>query len=423
MKNSLVFQTSLALDDPEYSDIKFTFGEDKSKRFIHAHVIVIRIKCPKLYQETRTDGSCTNETVTIAIVGVKIEVFMEFLKFIYFGKCDQHCTHSEDLLSLSEKYELPDLKTYVTECFKTLTPNNVIGIYEQSLKFQFEDTRTKCLSYMNNNFSDVLKSDTLVASDMKSFEELLKMDMVCEKFTSEVEVFDAVMRYFMDNEEDNMTIKKLIRFPSMTNEQFVKCISGSNHGRFLSEAEITAIFIEIGGGPKNAFGFSNIMRTAEKQTPYSNQSLDKIIYVASENYNTKTGFPDAINSLFQVNKSCAMFGVYLFKGKLKNVLGGTVLLKNKHGQILSRGRVENAEKNDSTSSFLVELLPLIELKPLKDYILDIKYDEHEKMIEFTYHQFKINPTMPNTVTWVDGGINLNFKSLNSMIIACKMRKF
>lgn len=341
------------------------------------------------------------------------------MSFLCFCRTDNICKASLTFVSVQQTNQ-PHIQTSNMEIREVLT------CLEQSLIIRSELQKLSSLDFIADRYHDFIKSDLILQYKPDTFMSILKLNRVCDKFSGEPEVFDAVSKYIdhkknQQNTALNVTEReeliRLIRFPTLTNEQFMKCITKDD--TLLECTEKASIFQEIAGGEINTFGFSSDVRMAEhivNSLPNANLINFR---VSCNGHKTLVGYIDSKYTLFKVNTACVAGDVWLFNGKDKDV-GATVQLKNKFGQTLAKGRSPLSQKTNKMTTFMIELKPLVVLKPDKEYILEIKYDGYDEMIRYEYHQHRDTPVMPYTITMDE--IEIKFLTLNSMCDSIRFGK-
>jgi len=97
----------------------------------------------------------TNEVI---IDDIDSEVFREFLRFIYFGTSDKLEEMVVQLIHVSDKYNVLDLKTICENLmFLRINTTNVFTILEVMDKYNNEELKTKTIGFIRDNWSESLE--------------------------------------------------------------------------------------------------------------------------------------------------------------------------------------------------------------------------------------------------------------------------
>lgn len=243
------------------SDIHFDFPDDQT---IFGHRAIICMRSRKLYD-------IFNSIVKIDSIKIDdypIDVYQEFINFLYADDCDVTTGNAYQLLQLAIDHGINELAKKCQHLLLLYT--NPLTLLEFCFEKSWIDLEQQTLSSISNNFSEIISSPKFLTIKPEILKLILKVDTVDNSF-NEYDLFDVVMKWTRcvcdtNNEHDNGLIKRrildnllqLIRFPSMTYEMFGKCID--REPDLLTSDEISAIFLNIATGKKNSFGYSDVKR-------------------------------------------------------------------------------------------------------------------------------------------------------------------
>lgn len=190
-------------------------------------------------------------------------VFKEFLKYVYFGKIELKTRDYYSLNYLAKIFQQPTLEKILIKKINNMSIEDAaekLEVLEVSIECNFNDLKSVVLQFIGKNFSDVLKSDSLMRVNEETFVEILQIDKVCHKFATEMEVVNAVVKYCQSSAYTKYSdvVLKCIRFPTLTVKEFVE-LNGNNILP-LTVKEKFQILLEICGGPKTTFGYSTKKR-------------------------------------------------------------------------------------------------------------------------------------------------------------------
>lgn len=374
MNNQFVYNKTLILNDPTYSDVSIVVGDETYL----CHQSVLFAEGLPMYT-----GQCDPN------------IYVILLKFIYAGKLSNPmkcCTtlysalQSDFLKHLSLRTKL---NRYLWDTLNNPTIDNAVDILEhcteriehpwQNYFHALHLVKGNVLDFISDNHDEVLKSIAFLNIKKATLKEILELDRVCEKFTSEIKIFKAVIN-FADHQIDKLypigyrqflgdDLIKLIRFPTMTESEFLVCIE--RDPTILWDMARTNILAEIRGGPPNEYGFSNVKRREETiLIDYERQRF--LVHVNCETSRRIIGEIPTSPTVFSVSSPVALIDVWLRRLECKPV-NMRVTLKNVKGKILASGNATAKSFRNSISYQPVPLTPSVELRPQRKYMLEIEY--------------------------------------------------
>lgn len=177
-----------------------------------------------------------NEGPIVNISDVDAAAFCEFLQFFYLAELDLSVGNIAEVLKLVDKYD-------VTECFplcesfleRTVTITVVYLYYELALSFNMARDLVKKFEEMILNAPQcAFQTGPIGGSSQFVLKNILQSDKLK---SDEIEIFDGVLSWAMvslKNKNESITTETikvelgeclaLIRFPIMTDDQFVSCL-------------------------------------------------------------------------------------------------------------------------------------------------------------------------------------------------------
>ena len=230
-----IFNTALL------SDVKFIVpvsnGESESK-VLPAHKLVLAIGSPVFF--AMFYGQMADTRDSIELPDCEYEDLLELFRFIYSDEVELTGSNVIKVLYLAKKYLVPSLAEKCAEFLqKNLDASNVFTILPHAQKFEDKDLEDRCWEVVEVHTEEALASDDFVVAERSLVESVVKREKLNVK---EVELFKAVNRWAEKKiGEQGVTsdsnakriiigeeILKEIRFPSMTEKQFVSVVTDCN---------------------------------------------------------------------------------------------------------------------------------------------------------------------------------------------------
>lgn len=244
------------------SDLQFTFQDGQK---LYAHSIVLSVRSTKFYELILLrNKSNYKENGYIAIFCEKYsyESFRELLKFFY---TDRYCINAEnvmDLIAIAFEY---DIKIMIKECedflLTSFTPCKLLNL---SIQHGWNYLKNKSIINIAENFDTCVEDIDFLELNKDSIKCILLLDALSNN--DEFEIFQHVMKWASQalkiddtlfhnsnqnvdrlnkNEKRNVlgANLKLIRFSTMTENQFSKCVEMEPN--LLTSEECFSIFMTI----------------------------------------------------------------------------------------------------------------------------------------------------------------------------------
>ncbi|XP_052223639.1 BTB/POZ domain-containing protein 6-A-like isoform X3 [Dreissena polymorpha] len=305
--------TNLKMLDDEYlCDVILAAGNDHKR--LKCHKFILASRSPVFH--TMFCGAFAESSDVINIPDIEEPILRILVRYLYSGKVDLTADIVMPLIYAANKYDISGLET-TCELFlkERIDPNNVCMILDQAIRFDYQGLKQQCLDFIENKSKCVLEADAFVEISKEGLKEVLEMNrMLC----SESEVYLACKRWASKRIESTGRqatgeeiwntlgdeIINLIRFPSMTSEEFTDFVSNDN---VLTKEETLSVFQTL-IKKRNVTKFKNETRGMTTK-PY--------LLVRSVGVCTGAGmnsrFRCIANGLtFTVSTECEMTGVNMF---------------------------------------------------------------------------------------------------------------
>lgn len=216
----------------EFSDVEFVVQNRNgiNEKFA-AHRFILASRSPVF---ERMFFGYLKEGRTVQIIDFCAESFAEFLQFFYLSKVDLTTENIAEVLKLIDKYDARDFYP-ACEAFmvQTLTKSTAHDYYGLSLSFDLADIKTKAEKILCKNrkllfdtsgdvefhklvISNILQSDNLVGNEVVIFNDVMawaKEMLIHQDQEPSVGNIQVVLGDLLQH----------IRFPTMTNEELLKC--------------------------------------------------------------------------------------------------------------------------------------------------------------------------------------------------------
>lgn len=218
------------------ADVNFIFRDENQK--IPANKCLLAIASPVFQRMFYGD---LKESGDINIVDASPEAFIEFLQFFYLDKFELTIENIAEVLTLADKYDVTGLMNLCGIYLEyNLNNESVSWIYELAIMFNMSHLNQLCCDRICLETSAVLATRSFKTCTKLVLTKILDMDALsCDEFLLFTEAMAwAEVACQRSNIEATAANKKqelgacfdLIRFPTMTTEEFTRCIA--NEGLF-----------------------------------------------------------------------------------------------------------------------------------------------------------------------------------------------
>lgn len=105
VRTSLNLRTGFLLNNPRFSDVRFIVGRERRVIYVNRYPL---IKASEVF--CRMFEESASSVVSVKVKDIKPKVFLEMLRYIYYGSPNiKHC-NVQGLLYAAEKYKLEVLQ-------------------------------------------------------------------------------------------------------------------------------------------------------------------------------------------------------------------------------------------------------------------------------------------------------------------------
>lgn len=230
LKNSTAFGAceKLYLNE-EFADVHFVFVVDGYNQKVPANKANLAVVSPVF--RAMFFGSLP-EKGDVKIVDADINAFKQFLQFFYLGEVTVAMENMETVARLADKYDILEHVNACADLFESqLTSDNVCWAYQLAVNLNNEKLIKCCEENIIKSSNQVFASDVFKRCDRSILKRILTLRLKC----NEVDVFDACLTWAKHaceqndsnaNDAANLRVElgdvlKLIRFGSMTNDEFL----------------------------------------------------------------------------------------------------------------------------------------------------------------------------------------------------------
>lgn len=255
--------------------------------------------------------------------------------------------------------------------------NTVCGLLELAIQNNWENEKQLLDNIITDNYLQALNSESFREIDEKTLEYILKLNPVSED--NEYQIFGSTIEWTKRAcEKDEVQVTgslqrkklgaciKLIRFASMTNEEFGNCVMSVPD--LLTNEEISAIFLNIATKQLNNLGFSDEKRfikidenNTEIEDDLKISDYDGFEYFRIDDFKQKEFF-----IVFRCDKKCELSKISLYLPKRNHLSFNYALQED--GKIIRKEQKDFIELMNGNG--YINIKP-IKLDPMKFY--KIKY--------------------------------------------------
>jgi len=374
-RQTIVERTTFIFNSQLLSDVKFVVPvatrESESKKVIPVHKFVLAISSPVFYAVFY--GQMAETTDSIELPDCDYESLLELFRFMYTDEANLSGSNVMQVLYLANKYIVPSLAEKCTEYLRdSLKASNVFCILPHAQKFGDKDLEDRCWEVIDKQTEEAVTSDEFVALERSVVESVVKREKLNVK---EVELFKAVDRWATKESERQgitldsdakrrilgETIVKSIRFPSMSQKEFVSVVFDVN---ILTFKEISDVMKHYSGVLTTSLPFSEAPRIVRF---YQCKRFLKVISESQWGY--ASSLADRIR--FSVNKPIKLHGVQHFGSKGGEYEVSTEVKHTTDGSLVKHSGSHTSEKDETSAYFgyVVEFDHPVGLVENKEYEL------------------------------------------------------
>ena len=256
------------------SDVKFVVGSVNSdsgrREVIPAHKFVLSISSPVFL--AMFHGNMAETSNLIELPDCDYESLLEFFRYLYSDEVKLSGTNVLQVLYLANKYMVPSLADKCTEYLEnSLDAANVFSILPLAQRLEEEDLVEHCWEVIDKNTEDIVRSDEFAELDKCLVESVVQRESLNVR---EFDLFKGVVRWASrETERQGLNLNgdvrrrvlgegivKAIRFPVMTQNEFMSVVPDSN---ILTTKEIVDLMKHFSGVPTTPLPF---LQTPRKGT-------------------------------------------------------------------------------------------------------------------------------------------------------------
>ena len=354
-RSTIVERTTFIFNNELLSDVKFVVpvstGESESK-VIPAHKFVLAISSPVFY--AMFYGQMAETTVSIELPDCEYESLFEMFRYFYTDEANLSGSNVMQVLYLANKYIVPSLAEKCTKYLReNLKASNVFCLLPHAQKFEDKDLEDRCWEVIEKQTEEAVTSDEFNTVERSVVEAVVKRERLNVK---EVELFKAVDRWATKESERQgitldsdakrqilgETIVKSIRFPLMSQKEFVSFVFDAN---ILTFKEISDVMKHYSGILTTSLPFLEAPRIAQFY------QCKRFLQVTSNNNLWGYTSSSADRILFTVNKGIKLHGVQHF-GSVggQYTVSTEIKLNATDGSLVKQSGSYTSEK-DETSAY------------------------------------------------------------------------
>jgi len=396
----------------QITDVYFIFNDEKKK--IAAHKCLLAVASPvferMFYGQLKEPGDIT-------IVDATHDAFLEFLQFFYCDKFELSTEHICEVLTLADKYDVAGLINLCVQFLEYhLSDQTVCWVYDLALMFNLNHLINLCTDKICLETVSVFSSQSFKTCGLNILSRILEMD---ELSCDEIFVYDQIMgkdgwateACRRSNLEPTIENKKtelgncfnLIRFPTMSSEQFSVCISEDG---LLDSTELIDIL-----------GYLTLRRTLKTKRFSAAPRCGIPAWIKDHTIVTcdRRSLPN-LNRLVTICRDVSIFSVNerILLGQLAFSSFKSDSVDNKHGQLIIKRcssrelplHSQNVEISTGSFSKIFLQKPII-LQPFEEYEIETKWelDSNESLLFRTGCRNEI---------MLDGGVRFQFQPDTSL---------
>ena len=200
-RSTVLERNKYMYNNPVMSDIKFAFP---NKQIIPAHKYVLATSSPVFF--VMFYGDLSEKGETIDIIDCDPEVFLQFLRFVYYDDANFRDVNSAiQVWYLADKYDVPSL---ATECVNfidsSMDPLDAFHIIPHARRFNHQGLEKVCWEVIDNNALQIVTDDSFLEVQHQLLLSFVERSSVP---IDEVTLFKGVDRWAARKcEEASMTV-------------------------------------------------------------------------------------------------------------------------------------------------------------------------------------------------------------------------
>ncbi|KAL3858821.1 hypothetical protein ACJMK2_009073 [Sinanodonta woodiana] len=376
-------------------DVTFFIGKQRQEVTAHKYVLISRssifyaMMCGLL-----------QETGTINIPDIEPDVFEQLLRYVYFEAFQPDGDSILALLYAAKKYAIGNL---IDKCVSWLEEgvcvDNVCSILQQAHTFDEQDLQKKCLEFIMDQGSSVLKHSSFRNLSPECVEMVISQDELCMK---EEEIYEAIKdwagnecaRKSIQPSAENMRqalggLKDLIRFSVMDGKYFADKVAGDS---ILTADEKVSLF-------RHFFSSRNLGYTNVVQRERTLRFQEKQRVVRFLNSGALLSIGSVLQAIdFKCSNEVLLHGIVIYGAITKGTVSrGGGFGNRRRSVVLSDTVVQLLDESKRTIVSMERQIHMTE-----DVLLDILFDEPVVLKKMWYTITLVISSAVMTRSGVDG---------------------
>lgn len=216
------------------SDITFVFPASLSNESyqasaerLPAHRYVLAT-ASAVFQAMLFGPMANNSNDEVVITDIKMDVFVEMLRYIYCDRVNIDCDNVTSLLYCAQKYHLPHLVEHCASwMLGHIAPDNVLDMLQQAYMFEVDTLVRSCLIFIDLQAEVILSRPEMLQIDRNILRMIIERDTLNANEINIVQLLNrwAQKKCHKENIEDTINNKRLvlgddllqqIRLPTLT---------------------------------------------------------------------------------------------------------------------------------------------------------------------------------------------------------------
>lgn len=284
------------------TNFRFIVGPEKI--VFNAHKLILAVSSPEFEKLFYLSESEMNE---IVLLETSSESFNDFINFIYTGELEITHGNIEDLLELSQLYQITIL-TKKCEIFmneeSVVKKENVLKLLDLTSIHKLTELETICLKIVQENAIDLIDSPEFLKISQSTLAKIVESEMLS---CTEIKLFKAVIKW-----SDFQCKSKQLKITSENKRSVVgDILSKIRFGR-MTLAEFSECSID--STPLTSDEIIGILQNLAKTFRSSEIKMEKLIrFVDGPSKTQVLKFPQCRNLLsISVNRKIFLFGCGIY---------------------------------------------------------------------------------------------------------------
>ena len=338
-RDTLLERNEHMFNNPLMSDIKFAFP---NKQTIPAHKYVLAISSPVFF--AMFYGDLAEKGETIDITDCDSEVFLQFLRFVYYDDVNFRDVNSAiQVWYLADKYDIPSLSRECVNFIEvSMDPLDAFDIIPHARRLNHHDLEKICWEVIDYNAQQIATADSFLEHRQEFLLPFVQRSSLC---IDEVILFKALDRWAARRcDEAGMTVDgaskrsvlgeevlKNVRFSLMSPQDF-SCVVLTT--AILFTTEVIDVFKQFSSVPiPGGLKFSILPRMK------TNAPLHSFIMGSSSNDQLPRAMPKSGMMTIMVRKSIILCGVKIIADRRSSRVSACLSLFRR-GKVIAKTKTK-----------------------------------------------------------------------------------